>query len=96
MENAANLLQFMVVCGTQSRLRIRGKNLCAHGENAKRHKTGDILVNNVVRHEKYFRSLLSTHNGLDYAKKPFHAAVPLTQSVRREINKNTKISSCSR
>jgi hypothetical protein len=35
-----------VVCGTQSRLRIRGKNLCAHGENAKGYKTGDILVIN--------------------------------------------------
>jgi hypothetical protein len=46
MEDAANSLQFRVVCGTQSRLRIRGKNLCAHGEDAKRHKTGDIFVNN--------------------------------------------------
>ncbi len=27
-----------VVWDTQSRLRIRGKNLCAHGEDAKRHK----------------------------------------------------------
>ncbi len=35
-----------VVCGTQNRLRICGKNLCAHGENAKRYKTGDILVIN--------------------------------------------------
>jgi hypothetical protein len=38
--------ELRVVCGTQSRLRIRGKNLCAHGENAKRYKTGDILVIN--------------------------------------------------
>jgi hypothetical protein len=38
--------EFRVVCGTQSCLRIRGKNLCAHGENAKRYKTGDILVIN--------------------------------------------------
>ncbi len=38
--------EFRVVCGTQSRLRIRGKNLCAHGDNAKRYKTGDILVVN--------------------------------------------------
>ncbi len=38
--------EFRVVCGTQSRLRIRGKNLCAHGEEAKRYKTGNILVNN--------------------------------------------------
>ncbi len=38
-----------VVCGTQCRLRLRRKNLCAHGENAKRHKTGDILVNNGPR-----------------------------------------------
>ncbi len=26
-----------IVCGTQNRLRIRGKNPCGHGEEAKRH-----------------------------------------------------------
>jgi hypothetical protein len=41
--------EFRVVCDTQSRIRIHGKNLCAHGEDAKRHKTGDILVNNGPR-----------------------------------------------
>ncbi len=34
--------EFRVVCGIQSLLRIRGKNLCAHGEDAERHKTGDF------------------------------------------------------
>ncbi len=38
--------EFRVVRGTQSRLRIHGKILCAHGENAKRYETGDILVIN--------------------------------------------------
>ncbi len=38
--------EIRIVCGTKSRLRIRGKNLCAHGEDGKRYKTGDILVNN--------------------------------------------------
>jgi hypothetical protein len=35
-----------VVISTQNRLRIHGKNLCVHGEDAKTHKTDDILVNN--------------------------------------------------
>jgi hypothetical protein len=38
--------EFRVVCGTQNSLRIRGKNLCVHGENAKRHKTVNISFNN--------------------------------------------------
>jgi hypothetical protein len=28
--------EYRVVCGTQNRLPIRGKNLCVHGEEAKR------------------------------------------------------------
>jgi hypothetical protein len=38
--------KFGVVCGTQNCLRIRGKNLCVHGEDAKRHKTVNISFNN--------------------------------------------------
>jgi hypothetical protein len=38
--------EFRVVCGTQNCLRIRGNNLCLHGEDAKRHKTVNISVNN--------------------------------------------------
>jgi hypothetical protein len=38
--------EFRVVSGTQNCLRIRGKNLCVHGENAKRHKTVNISLNN--------------------------------------------------
>ncbi len=45
-ENAGKVLsvfgefgEFRVVCGTQNRLRIREKNLCVHGEDARRHKT---------------------------------------------------------
>jgi hypothetical protein len=37
MENTVNL-EFRVVCGTQNRLGIRGKKLCVHGKDAKRHK----------------------------------------------------------
>jgi hypothetical protein len=38
--------EFRVVGGTQNCLRIREKNLYVHGEDTKRHKTEDILVNN--------------------------------------------------
>ncbi len=37
--------QLMAAWGTQNRLRIHGKNLCVHGEDAKIHKTEDISVN---------------------------------------------------
>ncbi len=37
--------EFRVVCGTQNSLRIRGKNLCVHGEDAKRQKTVNISFN---------------------------------------------------
>jgi hypothetical protein len=37
--------EFRVACGKQNRLRIREKNLCVHGEDAKRHKTVYISVN---------------------------------------------------
>jgi hypothetical protein len=36
---------FRIVYGTQKCLRIRGKNLCVHGEDAEGHKTEDTLVN---------------------------------------------------
>jgi hypothetical protein len=38
--------KFRAVCCTQYRLCIRGKNLCIHGEDAKRHKDEDISVGN--------------------------------------------------
>ncbi len=38
--------EFRVVCCTQNLLRIRGKNLCLHREDAKRYKTVHISVNN--------------------------------------------------
>ncbi len=37
--------EFRVVCGTQTYLQIHGKNLYAHGEDAKRHNSEDISVN---------------------------------------------------
>ncbi len=37
--------EIRVVCGAQNRLRIRGKNLCVHREDAQRNKTVDISVN---------------------------------------------------
>ncbi len=36
----------LFVSSTLKGLRIRAKNLCVHGEDAKLHKTGDISVNN--------------------------------------------------
>jgi hypothetical protein len=50
----------MVVGGTQNHLRICRKNLCGHGEDAKRHNTEEISVN---------RSFLSVQDGLNEAKK---------------------------
>jgi hypothetical protein len=38
--------EFRNVCGTQNCLRIRGKNLCVHGEDTKRHKAVNILFYN--------------------------------------------------
>ncbi len=38
--------EFMVVCGAQNRLRIRGNNLCVYREDARGHKTKDISVTN--------------------------------------------------
>ncbi len=38
--------EFMVLCVTQNRFRIRGKNLCVHAEDAKRHIIVKIFVNN--------------------------------------------------
>ncbi len=46
--------EFRVVCGTQNRLRVRGKNLCVHGEDAKIHKTVYISVNNNMNF-KFFK-----------------------------------------
>jgi hypothetical protein len=40
--------EFRVVCGTQNCLRIRGNNLCLHGEDAKRYKTVNISFNNFM------------------------------------------------
>jgi hypothetical protein len=48
--------EFRVVCGTQNLLRIRGKNLCEHKGDAKRHKTVYISVNNNTNF-KFFKIL---------------------------------------
>jgi hypothetical protein len=76
-----------VVCGTLNRLRIRGKNLCVHGEDAKRllahfgeyaksHKSVYISVNNNTNLN--FLKILFIYtiwNGL--SQKPSHVTVPL-------------------
>ena len=77
-------------CGTQNHLLIGGKNLCVHGEDAKRllaysHNTPrDIKVRIsqliIKRIKKIFRFFLSTLDGMDEAKKPSHATVPLRPS----------------
>jgi hypothetical protein len=63
--------EFMVVCGAQNRLRIRGKNLCVYvyREDGRGHKTEDILFNNGPKY-KVFRTLFSIQYGLELAKKP--------------------------
>jgi hypothetical protein len=71
MEKTANLRLFAV---HKNRLRIRRKNLCAHGEDAKKHKTVYISVNNKTDFLKRF--FLSTPYGMDLAWKPSHATVP--------------------
>ncbi len=67
--------------------RIRGKNLCVHGEDAKRLLTyspntpKDIKVCLfrliILRMLNSFIFFLSTLYGIDKAKKPSHATVPL-------------------
>ncbi len=68
--------KFRAVCSRQNCLRIRGKDICVHGEDAKIHKkriSWDILV----QHENFVRSFISMEDGLDEAKKQFHATLPL-------------------
>jgi hypothetical protein len=48
--------EFRVVCGAQSRLRICGRNLCVHGEDARRHKTVYISVH-YNKNFKFFKIL---------------------------------------
>ncbi len=56
--------EFRVVHGTQAQSRIRRKNLCVYGEDAKRHKTLEISVNNGPTWNM-FRTLLSIQDGID-------------------------------
>ncbi len=63
MDNSANLGLFAVHT-TQCRLRIRRKNLCVHGEDAKRHKTVYISVNDNTN-LKFFKILSTTLYGMD-------------------------------
>jgi hypothetical protein len=57
MENTVNLGSLAV---NKNRIRIRGKNLCVHGEDAKRHKTVYISVNNNT-HFQFFKILSIVH-----------------------------------
>jgi len=56
-----------VVCGTHYGFRIRGKNLCIHGEDAKKHKTENMSVNNGPKWN-FCISLLFLQDGLDIFK----------------------------
>jgi hypothetical protein len=73
--------------------RIRGKNLCVHGEDAKRLlayspntprdiklSNEHISVNNGTKYKK-FRFFLSILNGFESSKKPSHATVPLNSPL---------------
>jgi hypothetical protein len=51
--------EIRVFWGTQNSLRLRGKKLCVHGEDAKRHKTVFISVDN-NQNFIFFRFFLST------------------------------------
>jgi hypothetical protein len=53
--------EFRVVCGTQNLIRIRKKHLCVHGEDAKRHKTVQISVNNNTTNFKSFLDSFYEH-----------------------------------
>jgi hypothetical protein len=67
---------FRVVCATQfSKLsRRRGKNLCLHGKDTKLRIPQLIMV----QLKTFLKTLiLSVQHGLDLAKIPFHATVPL-------------------
>jgi hypothetical protein len=67
--------EFRVVCGTQSRRRIRRKNICVLRKGAKRHKTENISVV-MLQNEKSVRSLLSLKDRMD--NKQFQATIPLS------------------
>jgi hypothetical protein len=54
--------EIRVVCGTQNRIRILGKNLFVHGEDAKRQKTVNISFNDNMNFN-FFRFFLSTLYG---------------------------------
>ncbi len=68
--------------------RMHGKNLCVHGEDAKillaySHNTprdikvriSQLIITRIYKNLMFF---LSTLDGMDEAKKPSHATVPLT------------------
>ncbi len=46
--------EIRVVCGTQNRIRILGKNLCVHGEDAKSHTTVNISYYNNINFNFFF------------------------------------------
>ncbi len=71
--------------------RIRGKNLCVHGEDPKRLLTYSPNTSKeikvclsrliIIRILNYFRFFLCTLYGMEKAKKPSHATVPLKRTV---------------
>jgi hypothetical protein len=68
--------EFRVVCSTYSRLRIRGKSLCVHGEDAKNNKTVHTRPT-TTRPQNPSRLSPPTPPRMDQAKnKPSHATAP--------------------
>jgi hypothetical protein len=75
--------------------RIRGKNLYLHGEDAKRllayspnmPKDIKLCISQliIIPILKFFRFFLSTLYGMDLAKRPSHAIVPLMKSGKGKV-----------
>ncbi len=51
LEVCKTIFEKLGLFAAQNCLRIRGKKLCVHEEDAKIHKTEDISVNNGIQHE---------------------------------------------
>ncbi len=79
--------KFKAVCDTQNLKRIRGKNVCVHGEDTKIHKTEAISVNNDPTWI-FFCSFLSIKDALDYPKKPLHATFFLSNDILSIVREN--------
>jgi hypothetical protein len=71
--------EFRVVCGRQNLLRVRGKNLCVHREDAKRPTKLCQCISQltIIQILNFLRFFLFSLYGIYKALKPAHATVPL-------------------